>query len=75
MARFRGTVLGMKGEASRLGSKENGLNVVANGWESGIHVEAYVNDEGQDCFNVFLTKGSGGYGSKLIATVVDGKLV
>ena len=76
MARFRGTVVGMKGgEASRLGSEKNGLDVRANGWTSGIHVQAFVNDEGQDCFNVFLTKGSQGWGDReLIATVMNGKL-
>lgn len=75
MARFRGTVVGMKGgEASRLGSEKNGLDVRANGWTSGIHVQAFVNDEGQDCFNVFLTGGSKDQSNKaLIAIVRDGE--
>ena len=75
MARFKGNVVGMKGEASRLGSEKNGLDVHADGWTSGISVHAYVNDEGKDCFDVLLTKGSGGYAGVVIAKVVDGKLV
>ena len=75
MARFKGKVVGMKGEASRLGSEKNGLDVHADGWASGVHVRAFVNDEGQDCFDVFLTGGSKGWVDReLVATVVDGKL-
>ena len=71
MARFRGTVVGMKGgEASRLGSEKNGLVVEANGWKLGVRVRAYVSDEGKDCFDVYQTRGSESWADdKLLASI------
>lgn len=76
MAQFRGTVSGQRGEASRLGSKNSGLTVTANGWNAGVTVRARVNDEGCDVFDVYATGGSGYNGRhERIASIVDGKLV
>lgn len=55
MARFRGTLQGNRGEASRLG--HTGLSARINGWDAGIRVEASVID-GRDCFEIYITGGS-----------------
>lgn len=52
MARFRATIQGMRGEASRLGSKSSGLVVTANGWNAGITVYVRVDEDGNDHFVV-----------------------
>ena len=73
MAQFRGTVQGFRGEASRLGSKDSGLAVTANGWHVGVTV--YCNHEdGVDVITVYKTGGSNGYSSsRQVARVVEGK--
>lgn len=55
MARFRGTLQGNRGEASRLG--HTGLSARINGWDAGIRVEASIID-GRDCFELWITDGS-----------------
>jgi hypothetical protein len=75
MAQFRGTVAGQRGEASRLGSKNSGLVVTANGWNAGVTVRASVDGDGNDVFKVYATGGSGYSGrNQHIATVRDGEL-
>lgn len=69
MARFRGTVQGNRGQASRLGTKRSGLVTETNGWNSGVRVIATVDDDGEDQFQVYSTGGSSHSGSQLIATV------
>lgn len=61
MARFRGTIKGQRGEASRLGSIASGLRVEANGWHVGIEVTGQVTLSG-DRFEVWVTGGSNGGG-------------
>lgn len=58
MARFRGTIQGCRGEASRLGSKGSGLDVRANGWNIGARVDLRVNDQGEDEISIEITGGS-----------------
>lgn len=70
MAQFLGSVQGQRGEATRLGSKNSGLVVRANGWQSGVKVVAGTNSDGVDVFDIYATGGSGyGTGQGLIATV------
>jgi len=60
VAHFRATIQGMRGMASRLGSKETGIRATINGWDSGIDVECfYDKTEETDIFVVTLTSGSG----------------
>lgn len=73
MAHFRGTVAGNRGEASRLGSKDSGLFVRANGWNVGVAVSGAAHNDGKDRFDVYATSGSNGGGSALIGTVQLGK--
>ena len=50
----------MRGKASRLGSQASGLQASINGWDSGIDVRAYYDEEKKvDVFVVTLTNGSG----------------
>jgi hypothetical protein len=78
MARFRGTVKGTaETEASRLGDKESFLTVEANGYNTGILVVAMPvfnslgNPSAQNCFRVFITKGSNNPHYKQLITVVS----
>jgi len=61
MAHFYGTVDGKaRTTASRLGSKNSGLMVTCNGWESGVRVEAnYHENDDMDEFIVASNGGSG----------------
>lgn len=61
MARFRATISGQRGMASRLGSKKSGMVVTVNGWHKGITVVASVNSKDEDVFDIIHTKGSCGY--------------
>lgn len=59
MAHFRATIVGQKGEASRLGSKRSGLTVTANSWHCGVTVEVEHNRQAnEDIFRVYRTLGS-----------------
>lgn len=58
MARFRGTLQGNRGDASRLGTAKSGLRVTANGWNIGATVDLFVNDKGEDVLEISLTGGS-----------------
>lgn len=74
MAQFRATIQGTRGEASRLGSKQSGLTVTANGWNAGVRVVA-GHRNGVDTFDIYATGGSGyNSGHGLIATMVGNEL-
>lgn len=71
MARFRATIEGQRGQASRLGSKTSGLFVTANGWDRGVSVVVRVDTDGLDHFYVYKTGGSGNAGGReLIAEFI-----
>ncbi|MGE0576123.1 MAG: hypothetical protein AB7F22_07675 [Reyranella sp.] len=63
MAHFRGTVQGIRGQASRLGSKASGLEITANGWDGGVTVRLYERN-GKDWARITLTGGSGYSGAQ-----------
>jgi hypothetical protein len=71
MARYRGTVAGSRGDASRLGTAASGLRVTCNGWKSGVCIIAR-DDNGDDVFDVYMTAGSDGTGRKVfIGRIVE----
>lgn len=70
MAQFRGTIQGQRGLASRLGTKDSGLVVTANGWDTGVTVEL-VHSGGVDEVRVYRTGGSNNSTGRLIAAWSD----
>ena len=72
MAHFRGTVQGGRGEASRLGHANSGLQVTCNGWRLGIEIRAEYDAEiNGDRFYIYQTGGSNGGSRKLIAEISE----
>ena len=57
MAQYRATIQGMRGEASRLGSKASGMYVTVDGWHVGVRIQAN-HMQGEDVLHVTLTGGS-----------------
>ena len=45
MAHFRGYIQGMRGSASRLGSKDSGLTANIASWEGAVHVNLWHDEE------------------------------
>jgi hypothetical protein len=74
MAHFRAEIQGMRGPASRLGSKSSGINIRLNGWDSGVYVTGHYDAKmDADVFEIFGTSGSnGGRTEKLLGQYVDG---
>lgn len=58
MAQFQAVISGNRGETSRLGSKHSGILGHIKGWSSGVKVYGYVDENGQDKFDIFMTTGS-----------------
>ena len=59
MAQFRAEIKGGRGSVSRLGHKTTGISSHICGWDSGIRVEGYYDEELGDIFLVWQTGGSG----------------
>ncbi len=70
MARFRATIQGQRGEASRLGSPKTGIQARINGWEAGVEVAARAVGD-TDVFNIFATNGSNGSRSVYLGHVIS----
>jgi hypothetical protein len=71
MARFRATMQGSRGPASRLGHEI--IEASVNGWNAGVSVTGTVDVNGNDIFKIWATSGSNNrQSSKLIATVKSG---
>lgn len=58
MAHFYGSMQGNRGSVTRTGSKDSGLSAHIRGWDFGVSVRTYVNQDGVDCVCVSLTGGS-----------------
>ena len=76
MAHFCGTVQGDRGEVSRTGTKNSGVNATTNGWDIGVTSCARHNDTvGADNVAVRVTGGrndpSRSYG-EVYAYIIDG---
>ena len=77
MAQFIGIVQGQSQEVTRLGSKASGLRVVANGWNSGVKVNARTEkDDYGNLVDVFVIEATGGSNGaspgQLIAIIYNG---
>ena len=71
MAQFRAEIKGSRKPVSRLGHKTTGISSHTCGWESGIRVEGYHDDDLGDIFMIYQTSGSGFKGR----SVLLGKLI
>jgi hypothetical protein len=71
MARFYMTAYGQaKNPATTRGSEKSGMIVHVNGWDKGVKINAYVDDEGRDVFEVYETGGSRSSGATLLNTII-----
>lgn len=59
MAHFYGSIKGQRGEATRLGSKASGVEVVAASWAGAVRCSAYLAEDGADHVQVHLTPWKG----------------
>lgn len=74
MAHFIGFVQGNRGEASRLGSKDSGIEATARGWDIGGGIKIFHNKEtGKDELRIYVDKGSNNRSSTMIARCVEGE--
>jgi len=72
MARFRATIEGSRGMASRLGTESSGMVATINGWNVGVYVNIFVNEDGKDEIRVYKTGGSNARGPQdRIAVVTE----
>ena len=67
MAQYRATIQGMRGEASRLGTKVSGIQSHTNAWDIGVGVYI-LHVHGTDVIRVSLTGGSNGDSLEHIGT-------
>lgn len=76
MAHFRAEINGVRGPASRLGSKATGIIGHLHGWNTGVKVEVTHNAEtGKDYVRVYKTGGSNNTSGELIAEWSERDLV
>ena len=71
MAQFYAQIQGNRGSATRGGSKDSGIQGHIRGWNSGIRVEGYHEEDLGDIFLVYGTSGS----NKTTGDTLIGKLV
>jgi hypothetical protein len=58
---FYASIQGSRGEATKQGTAESGIDGHIRGWDVGIAVRGYVDEDGKDRFYVTLTSGSNGH--------------
>lgn len=57
MSHFYGTLQGMRGQATRCGSKDSGISTAAASWSGAIKVEVFHDDKtGEERYNVYQSK-------------------
>ena len=62
MAHFIGYVQGNQSEESRIGTKNSGMRVQAQGWDLGAQIVIHHDPTLGDCVTIFLTHGSNNAG-------------
>jgi hypothetical protein len=66
VAHFFGTLVGCRGQASRLGSKDSGIDVTARGWNIGGSASVRYNSaKDRDEVDVYVDHGSNGHGLRV----------
>lgn len=76
MSHFYADIQGNRGEATRCGSKDSGIQGHIRGWNVGAFVVCgYDKQTDSDVVIVYATKGSSGYGAQNeVFRIVDGKI-
>lgn len=75
MSHFYAEIQGNRGLASRQGTANSGIWGHIRGWNCGIEVRGIINEDGEDEFLVYATRGSNGFGrDTLIASITKEKL-
>lgn len=61
MAHFYGTLQGNRGEATRCGTKQSGIETYAASWDGAVRTHLYQDDAGRDfaCVETVPWQGSG----------------
>jgi hypothetical protein len=73
MSRFYASIGGSaQTGATRQGTERSGIRGHVRGWNSGVKVIGFANDEGEDEFRVYVTGGSNGYTSDQLIGIVKG---
>jgi len=70
MARFYAEIQGNRGMTARQGSQDSGIWGHIRGWNVGIRIEGYVDEDGTDYFRVYRTSGSNGGASDILIAIV-----
>ena len=60
MSHFYADIQGNRGQATRQGTPKSGIQGHIRGWNVGVQVDGYVDDDGKDVFRVWATSGSNG---------------
>jgi len=71
MSHFYGVLQGNRGEATRQGSPKSGLSVTAASWKGCVRVRLWVNEDGDDMFEVQQDRWQG---AGIRETLAIGKL-
>ena len=71
MSNFYAEIKGNRGPTSRGGSKQSGIWGHIRGWNLGIKVYGYVDENGKDCFTVYKTGGSKNPSGEIIAEIKE----
>ena len=61
MSQFYASIQGNRGEATRCGSKNSGIEGHIRGWSIGARVKGYTDSQGRDHIIVIKTGGSNGH--------------
>lgn len=61
MAHFYASIKGSRGEATRIGTKNSGIQGHIRGWNIGAKVHCSVDKNGDDTVDIYLTSGSSGH--------------
>ena len=72
MAQFYASIQGNKSEATRMGTKNSGIEGHIRGWSIGCRVDCgYDAEKDMDFVDITLTKGSSGAGRKFIGRIYE----
>ena len=71
MSQFYARIQGNRGMATRQGTKKSGIRGHISGWNIGIDVEGYVDENGKDHFIVRKTGGSKSPFGEIIAEIKE----